>query len=486
MPGADMLHSALAPMCEHAPRRPMSPISDKVLFSECLDNTRRCFLILKYVFVPLLLLLGSLFVALHILVYFAYIQKFSFVFFFVYCIIAALIGAPVVLIPANARAPRIPVRFRLAVSNCMFVLLCLIVPVFMTHCIWRRQYRELNGFLLVHELLPAAPPRVRPAAVSMHEPLSICDDEFFFILFVTDYAYMSVTPFFLPMIIELPPKYFAFYFSVYASLFWSSACRVSNVYADSCANHPVSGVGAEFVKKFLPLGHMMHLVICVSYMFTRLFVFSRNREYNKKWVASALSIAVVTTKIHLEAIFCAKSPPAPRLTPVFWSRTDLLTVPQTQSPLLLPADVGIAIRVSSGLKDWGLYVWALSLPIYFSVFEIMRLFIDVDPGVRTVMYSYLSKCLPFIAGLTLPHYLFAKVIHQNRVPTSWLVYSCCFVAIVLSVNFIKPGTARILPRNFRFFVYFVMSNVAPPTIIRAFSHFASAKFIVLAFSALHM
>jgi hypothetical protein len=400
---------------------------------------------------------------------------------------AALIGAPIVLIPAIARASRISVRARLAVSNCLFVLLCLIVPVLTAHCIWRRQYQELNGLLLVHEFLPVAPPRVRPAVVAAHQPLSICEDDFFFVVFVSDYAYMSVAPFFLPMIIELPPKYFAFYFSVYTLMFWSSAYRVSSVYVDSCTNHPMSGAGAEFVKKFLPLGHMMHVVICVSYMLTRLFVFSRNREYNKQWVSSALEIAAVTTRIHLEGIFCrAKFPSSPQLTGAFWSRVDLLAIPQTQSPLLLPADVGISMRVSSGLTDWGLYVWALSLPIYFSVFEIMRLFMDVDPSVCTVMYSHLLKCLPFILGLSLPHYFFAKVIGQNRVPTSWLVYSCCFVAIVLSVNFLNPGTSRILPRNFRFFIFFIMSNVAPPTVVRAFSHYASSKFIALAFFSLHM
>jgi len=143
-------------------------------------------------------------------------NKLSFIFVFVYCIIASVTATPVVLIPAIFRASRIPVRVRLAASNCIFTSLCLIVPVFTAHCIWRRQYRELNGFRLVHEFFPAAPARMRPAVVSKHEPLSICDDEFFSVLFVLDYAYTSVAPFFMPMIIELPPNYFAFYFSVYA------------------------------------------------------------------------------------------------------------------------------------------------------------------------------------------------------------------------------------------------------------------------------
>jgi hypothetical protein len=142
--------------------------------------------------------------------------------------------------------------------------------------------------------------------------------------------------------------------------------------------------------------------------------------------------------------------------------------------------------VTSGLKDLGLYVWALSLPVYFTVFEVMRLVVGVDPSVLTVMYTFLWKFIPFTVGLILPHYLVATLIHRNRVPSSWFVYSCCLVVIVFCVNFIKPGTAGILPRNFRFFLFFLMSIIDPPTVVRAFSHCASSKFIVLAFLALHM
>ena len=478
--------SAPSPPSSDHPQRPVSHQSDEVVFSTCLDNTRRCFLLLKYVYAPLLLVCGSLNIILHILAYFGYIQKLSFIFVFVYCIIASVTAAPVVLIPAIFRASRIPVRVRLAASNCIFTSLCLIVPVFTAHCIWRRQYRELNGFLLVHEFFPAAPARMRPAVVSKHEPLSICDDEFFFVLFVLDYAYTSVAPFFMPMIIELPPKYFAFYFSVYALLFWISACRVANVYVDSCANHPESGAWAELVKKFLPLCHMLHVVIYVKYMFSRLFLSSRNREHNKNWVASALNNAFLTSIIHLEAVLNRAKPSHAPPSRSFWSRTDLLIMSETPSPMLLPAHVGISIRVTSGLKDLGLYVWALGLPVFYSVFEIMRHVINVDSSVCTIMYTFLWKFLPFIAGLILPHYFVAKLIYQNRVPSSWFVYCCCLVAIVFCVSFIKPGTAGILPLNFRFFVFFLMSIVVPPTVVRAFSHFASSKFIVLVFSALHM
>jgi hypothetical protein len=428
--------------------RPMSPNSDEAVFATSLDNARRCFLILKYVFLPLLLLFGAVLLILQALFYFDYIQIFSSVFFFVTVAMASVIAVPVFLTPAIICLRRVPSCFRLALVNCVFVMVCLVVPVLAAHCIWRRQYQEVNGFLLIHQFLPAAPPRVRQAVVSAHEALSICDDEFFFVLFVLDHAYMSAHPFFLPMIIELPPKYFAFFFSVYSLIFWSSSSHISDVYVRTCSNHPLAGTGAQFVKQFLPLGHMMHLVICVSYLFTRLFVVSRNREQNKIRVLLALHDAAATSKVHVEALFRLKS--AHTVQPsraLFWSRTDLLRSQQKQAPLLLPASIGIAFKVSLGLKDWALYVWALGLPIYFTVFEIMRLFLDVDIEVQSVMYAYFWKCLVLLAFMIAPHYLFAHAVRQGRVPSLVFVYTGVFVVITLCVHFIKPGTTRILPRN---------------------------------------
>jgi hypothetical protein len=465
----------------------MSPNSEEVLFATCLDNARRCFLILKYVFSPLLLLFGAVLLILQALLYFRYIQIFSSVFFVVTVAIASIITMPVFLTPAIISLRRLPSCFRLALVNCMFIMVCLLVPVLAAHCIWRRQYQEVNGFLLIHQFLPAAPPRVRQAAVSVHEALSICDDELFFVLFVLDYAYMSVHPFFLPMIIELPPKCFAFFFSVYTLLFWSSSTHIGGVYVRTCSNHPLAGTGAQFVRQFLPLCHMMHLVMCVIYMFTRLFVVSRNREQHKICVMLALHDAAATSKVHLEALFRLKSTHSAQPSrALFWSRTDLLCSQQKQAPLLLPSSIGIAFKVSLGLKDWALYVWALGLPIYFTVFETMRLFLDVNSEVQTVMYAYFWKCLVLLAFMIAPHYLFAHAVRQGRAPSLWLVYTGVFVVITLCVHFIKPGTTRILPRNARFFPFFIMSIVAPPTILRATSHFASAKFIVLVFWTLHM
>ena len=61
---------------------------------------------------------------------------------------------------------------------------------------------------------------------------------------------------------------------------------------------------------------------------------------------------------------------------------EFFTSRQEERPLLLPANVGVAFKVSEGLKDWALYVWALALPIYFTAFEFMRVFSDVHPNVR--------------------------------------------------------------------------------------------------------
>ena len=484
---ANPRHDCVPPsLVRSTPEHPIPSNSDEVLFASCLDNARRCFLVLKYVFMPLALLYGVVMVALNALWYFGHIENFSNVFFLHNCVIAVIIGAPVVLIPAIVRLRRIPASVRLTVAHTLFALVCLLVPVLTAHSVWRRQYQEVNGFLLVHEFFPAAPPRVRAAVVSKHEPLSICDDEFFFVLFVFDHALMSVSPFFLPMMIELPPKYFAVSFSAHTLLFWASAFRISNVYIDTCGNHPMSVASVEIAKQWLPLGHMMHLVICVSYMFTRLFVSSRNREQNKKWVRLVLEEAVSSTRIHLEAAFRVNNTPKPRRAGTFWSRTEFMFLQQEEPPLVLPANVGIAFKVSAGLKDWGSYVIALGLPIYFSVFELMQLFISVDPLVRRAMYMYFFKFFLLFAGTSLPHHICAKAMSQGRVYSPWLVTSGCLAMIILCVQVIKPGHSEILPRNFRFFLVFIVSSLGPPMILRAISHVASAKHIILAFATLQM
>jgi len=283
------------------------------------------------------------------------------------------------------------------------------------------------------------------------------------------------------MIIELPWKYFAVSFSVHTLHFWASAFRINNVYIDSCSNHPVSGSGATIAKQCLPVVHMIHLMSCVGYVFTRLFVVSRNREQNKMWVRLMLEEAASSSRIHLEAAFRLNNAPKLRQAGTFWSRTEFLFSQPEKPPLLLPANVGVALKVSAGLKDWGCYVIALGLPIYYSVFELMQLFINVDPHVRRAMYSFFFKFFLLFPGTSLPHHIVAKAMSQGFVYSPWLVHAGCLAMIILCVQVVKPGYAEILPRNFRFYPFFVMSSIAAPMILRAISHVASTSHIILAF-----
>jgi hypothetical protein len=458
------------------------PSSDQILFASSLDNARKCFLVLKYVFFPLLSLSGTALLILQALSHFGYTVNVPVSFFMLNAIIAIIIGAPVVMVPAIVELRYIPASVRLAAVHSLFAFVCVCVPVFTAHCVWQRQYQEVPGFLLIHDFFPAAP-AIMSSAVNVN--LSVCDDEQFFVTFTYDHAVMSTSPFFLPMMIELPSTYFAAVFSFNTILFWSSAFRVINVSINTCINHPEYGPAAEFAKQSLPLCHMMNLVTCVSYLFTRLFVVSRNREQNKLWFKTAIEEIITISNVHLRYIFHANREPVFRQSAAFWSRTDFFSKKE-QPTLLLPANLGIAFKVSAGLKDWGLYVWALGLPIYFCVFEFMRIFFGVHPVVRGVMDAFFAKYFMFLIGIIAPHYIIDKAIHQGRVRAAWLVTSCCFGVIFLCIRFILPGSTRILPRNFRFFPFFVMSNVAPPTILRAISQVASAQFIIATFLALHM
>jgi hypothetical protein len=439
------------------------------------------------VFLPLSCAFGALFVLLHGLRLFGFIEPFSSLFLLHFCVSAIITGAPSVLIPAIVRYRRIPASVRLTLAHLLFVFVCLLAPVLGAHGIWRRQYLEVNGFLWVHELFPRAPPRTRGSVASLHEPISICDDDVFFIAFVLDHAVLMMSRFVLPMMFELPPRYFAGIVSVHAGLLWASAFRITNIYIDTCSHHPVSGANAEVAKLYLPLGHMIHLACFETHLFTALFVSSRNREQNKRWVNSLITSAILTTRIHLEAIFRVENSPKPRPTGTFWSRTEFLYQQQKQPPLLLPADVGIAFKVSLGMKDFGLYVWALSLPIYFTFFELLRFFTHVDPHICRIVHVSSWKCFVLFMLLALPHFLFSKAIHQGRVRSPWLVSSCCFAVIIATVLFGLPGTTgSVWNRNFRVLPYFIVTNIAPPTILRAISHFASSVFIVVAFVMLHM
>jgi hypothetical protein len=461
--------------------------SEHAIFASCLDNARRCFLVLKFVFLPLSCVFGGLAVLLHILCYLGYIQQYSILFFLHICATALITAAPVVLIPAIVRLRFIPVSVRLTLANTLFVAVCLITPFLNAHLIWHRRYRELNGFLWVYEFLVTAPSSASAASHQSFDSLSICDDNYFFVLFVLDHALVSVSRFVLPTMIELPPAYFSFTEIVRSVVLWSSAFRIGNIYINTCGNHPSSAANAEIAKLYLPLGHMIHLACFLVHLFTALFVSSRNREHNKKLVRSLLTEAFSTSKIHLNALFFSNRDPKPRQSGTFWSRTEFLTSKQEQPPLVLPAGVGIVYKVSLGLKDFSLYVWALSLPIYFTVFELMRAFITVDPHVRRIVHASSWKCAVLLLCLSAPHFLLVKAIRGGRVRQPFLVTMCYIATIILCGVFILPGmTGSVWNRNFRFFPYFIVSNVAPPTILRAVSHSASSQSLVAVFVLLHM
>lgn len=295
------------------------PSSDQTLFASSLDNARKCFLVLKYVFFPLLSLSGTALLILQALSHFGYTVNVPVSFFMLNAIIAIIIGAPVAMVPAIVELRYIPASVRLAAVHSLFAFVCVCVPVFTAHCVWQRQYQEVPGFLLIHDFSPAAPAIMSSA---VHVNLSVCDDEQFFVTFTYDHAVMSTSPFFLPMMIELPSTYFAAVFSFNTIIFWSSAFRVINLSINTCINHPEYGPAAEFIKQSLPLCHMMNLVTCVSYLFTRLFVVSRNREQNKLWVKSAIEEIITISNLHLRYIFHVNSEPVFRQSAAFWSRTE--------------------------------------------------------------------------------------------------------------------------------------------------------------------
>jgi hypothetical protein len=76
---------------------------------------------------------------------------------------------------------------------------------------------------------------------------------------------------------------------------------------------------------------------------------------NKKWVALVAADAISSNTIFLQAIVRVNAP-EPRQFAAFWSRTEFLFLRLEERPLLLSANLGVAIRVIvyAGLKDWGI------------------------------------------------------------------------------------------------------------------------------------
>jgi hypothetical protein len=300
--------------------------------------------VLKCMYLPL-----ALAVTLNILWLFGYISSFSNTFFASVCINAVLMSIPSFLVPVIIRLRRIPPSVRLAISNTIFAAACLLVPIAYAHKVWRRQYHELSGFLAFHDLLPSPSPRARPSVVSPNDPLSICEDDMFFLLYAFDHTHMAASSFKLWTSIELPTNYFAVSFSLHIVHFWASAYRAAHVYVNVC-NRDSKQVSGPVL---LPLLHMVHMASLVIFMLTKFFILSRNRETHKKWVQSVLMEAFSTTKVHVQYLCRHNSNvPQPR-SGAFWSRTELLHLPQDELPLLLPSSLGIALRVCARLKDVG-------------------------------------------------------------------------------------------------------------------------------------
>jgi hypothetical protein len=241
---------------------------DEITFSACLDNARKCFLLLKCAYLPLAFVSGIISALIYTLWLHGRAANFSGVFFVCLCLNALIISIPAFLVPFIVSLRCISPRIRLFMSNTLFTAVCLVVPILTAHKVWRRQYQELNGFLLLHELLPPAPPRVRPSAVSPDEPLSICADEFFFFLYIIDHMHLMTANFHLWTSIQLPRNFFAIGFSLHVAHFWVSSQRIASIYTSACGDNPLHASSASylFFSNMLPLLHMLHLTSTVTFV----------------------------------------------------------------------------------------------------------------------------------------------------------------------------------------------------------------------------
>ena len=158
-----------------------------------------------------------------------------------------------------------------------------------------------------------------------------------------------------------------------------------------------------------------------------------------------------------------------------------------ESPLLLPANVGAALKTCSRLRDFGVFVIGSSLPIYFAFFELMRQIISVEPLVRKAFYVFLLKCAIFVACVSLPRTIFAKALCQRRIWSSWVILSCCCILTIVGVCYLMPGSMgqKIMHPIPRCFSCLATMSVFPPAILRAFSRNTSAMFIILFFSIIY-
>jgi len=150
----------------------------------------------------------------------------------------------------------------------------------------------------------------------------------------------------------------------------------------------------------------------------------------------------------------------------------------------------VALKLAERVKDLGLYVWGLGVPVYFVLFEMLRVFVHVDAHVCRAMYTYLLKFFIIAVATSLPNYMLSKYIHNSRSHSPRLVMAACFAVIAACHHFTKPGTTSGIfpeaPRNFRFFPFFMVSSLAPPMFLRTFGHLAPAKFTIFVFGLLNV
>ena len=470
------------------PSKSAVPYSDSkdVVFASSLDNARKCSLVLKCVYFPSLVVFTLLAAALSALRNSGHVSNFSYISYTSVIAQAINIAIPTFLVPRIIHFRALPKSLRLGIANALFAFMCLLMPVIAAHKVWRRQYKELNGLFLIHDLMPSAPPRVRPAVVAPDEPLSICDDELFLFFLATDHGSTMWSCFVMWNFIQLPRNHFALFFSVHVGHFWVSAHRVLNVYANACGKD--SALGNMVTTHWQPVSHMVQLIICTTFLSTRLFVMSRNCEENRKWLTAALEEAFSTSKLHFQSLFHVRQQQTPQRTVAFWSRTEFLFSSRKEPPLFLPAIVGSAFETSVRLKNLGVYVLGTSLPIFFISFQLMRRLIHVDPPVCTAFYLFFFKCFLLVAFLSLPHTIILKSLVQRRVWSPWVVFLSCGILSLIGVGILMPGSMRgmrpgdkLLHPVPRFYCCFSLLCVMPPTVLRAFNRSTSALFIVLFF-----
>jgi hypothetical protein len=461
--------------------------SDEVLFAAFLDNARRLFLLLKFAYLPMAVFLIACMIALNALWLVGYKVLFSNVFFWSTCANVLAIGIASVLISAVAKLHRIPPSIRMAAANICITLFCLFMPILNTFKVWRRNYQEVNGLLLIYELFPTAPPRAMASVVSPNSPLSICDDDLFLILVLCDCAIMMVSPYFLWTMIELPVKYFAIGFTLQCLHFCVSVYRFSNIFVDTCSNHPLSGSIARSAKQCQPIMFLIIFTGFLNFFLMKFFIFSRNSEVNKIWIRSKLSEAAEVTKIHFQSLYHRSStciPPRAK----FWSRMELCFSQRKEPPIVLPAYVGMTLKMTSRIKDCGIYVLALGVCTSFIFFEVMRVFIPVEPFLRSAVYRVFLKVAIISAALNLPYALLKNLILQGRILSFWIVNLFCSAIIILCFEFFKVNafddSYERLPRSFGLCFYFFLSIILPPIIIRALSHEATAIQIILIYCLL--